>query len=101
MRILSVTPIGSQCFTVADSSPATYTVDLRAFGRNGSCTCNTFLRCCKPLLKTTDRPWRCDHILAARDHAFETEFWALIDQQEKIIELPYANDPSITYPADG
>ena len=89
MTILSITPLGSQCFTVADSTPANHHVDLREYARNGSCTCNVFMSCCRHLLKLqkVDKAWRCDHILAARDFAFETEFWALVDRSEKIIEL--------------
>lgn len=83
----TITPLGSQCYTVVDSSHAVCTVDLRAFARNGGCTCDTFTRCCRFLLARTDKPWRCEHIMACRDYAFETEYWALVDHMEKVIEL--------------
>lgn len=92
MTISAINPLGSQCFTVLVSSPATqrYTVNLRAFSRNGSCTCATFTGFCKFVLKhqEKDRPWRCPHILAVRDYVMDNGYWDLVDQVEKIIELP-------------
>ena len=89
MTILAITSLGSQCFTVADSSPAKHHVDLRAFARNGSCTCSVFMGCCRHLLhlQKVDKAWHCEHILAARSFAFDTEFWPLLDRCEKIVVL--------------
>ena len=84
---VTINPIGDHCYQVDG-----FTVSLAEYARNGSCTCHTFQKCCKYLLARTDKPWRCDHILAARDYAFETEFWALVDGNNKIIELPPTNE---------
>lgn len=88
---MKITPISPHVYAVAESSPATiHTVDMRAFARNGSCTCPVFQGCCRFLLKhqTIDKPWRCPHILAVIQWIHDNEYWPLIDRTEKIIELP-------------
>ena len=99
---MKITARGSQVYTVADSSPATYTVDLRDHGWNGSCTCPTFTGCCLPLLQAQRgaKRWRCDHILQCRAYFTEHELPALIERTDKIIELTQ-NELSTALPNRG
>lgn len=90
---MTIKPLGSQCYLVQDA-PANHHVDLRAFNRNGDCTCDTFQQCCLFLLRNQQggRTWHCPHILAVRDYVMDGEFWLLVEHTEKIIELPIVNE---------
>lgn len=89
---MNVTPQGSHVFTVDE-----FTVNLAAYFWNGSCTCGTFTGCCRRLLDPrgqSSKPWRCDHIEAARSFAMDAYYPALAEAQDKIIELPVRYEPS-------
>lgn len=91
MKILSITPLGSQVYAVRDSLHKTRTVSLRAFEWNGSCDCPTFTDCCKPLLDLgSEKRWRCDHIIAARQWMMEHEMPKVLKEleDENIVVLP-------------
>ena len=88
-----VTSLGAGIYTVASSSPVQgkHRVDIRALDFNGECTCDTFTQYCLFMLlnqKNRTKRQRCPHIEAARAWVLENEYPALIDQTEKIIELP-------------
>lgn len=88
-----IKPLGRQLY-LCDG----FHVDLRAFDWNGSCTCPTFAGCCRFVLerqviaRDQGKRWRCDHVLATRAWVMETIFPAIVEEQEKIIELPVANE---------
>lgn len=104
LSIRLIEPVGSQVYSVVMERlhpaclPDIYTVSLRAFGWNGSCTCGAFTGCCEYLLKHDPaNRHRCDHIHAARQFFMEHEMPRLMAEFEhsKIIVLPpYENIPA-------
>lgn len=87
---IAITPLGAGVYSVVSSPVQTHRVDLRAWNWNGQCTCETFSGCCLFLLTNQEKPkrQRCPHILAVREWVMENEYPDLVDQSEKIIELP-------------
>lgn len=91
-KITSITPLGSGVYSVSSPNEQ-HTVDIGAYGWNGSCTCRVFTACARFILKhqgesESRESTRCDHILACREFAMEHEYPLLIERAEKIIELP-------------
>lgn len=88
-RILAINPTSRpQVYAVRDATQ-TVTVDLRAAGWNGSCTCDTYQQVCRFLLRHNPKQrQRCDHLLAARQWAMEHEFPELVGAEENIVVLP-------------
>lgn len=86
---MTIVPQGSQVYTIDE-----YTVDLRAYCWNGSCTCPTFRGYCQFVLKhqgESEKLQQCEHIIEVQLWVMANQFPALIDHVEKIVEMPLNN----------
>lgn len=92
-RIASIRPIGPEVYAVTQDAthpaclPEVHTVNLRAFGWNGSCTCDVFTCCAMFLIQMNPQNrQRCIHLEAVREWVMENQYPQMVENN--IVVLP-------------